>query len=213
MVAFLGAALRGSGHRIRTAGSGADAIEAAEQWAPGIVVQDGFEITRSVRGQRRRVPAVFVTPGDQFQSMLPGLTLGGGEYLAKPFSSVELIATVRTVLRHVHSTDTTGATAVLRCADLELVEDTRDVRRAGQTIELTPTEFSLLRYLMYNAGQVLTRMQILEHVWPYDYAGDDRAADMCIGRLRRKVNRVQPPLIHTVRGLGFCLRKPTAEKT
>lgn len=203
------ATLRFAGYDVHTAVPGANAHAAAEEWRPALMAQDGFHIQQSQHGRGEGVPAVFLTPGDQLIGRLPGLTVGGGDYLPKPFSPEELLARVRAVLRraHVASGEPRGD-GVLRFADLELVEDTCDVRRAGRMIQLTPTEFQLLRYLMRNTEKLLTRIQILEHVWPYDYVGDPKVVEAYMSKLRRKIDQAGPRLIHTLRARGYILRSP-----
>lgn len=205
MVDLLCATLRFAGYRVRTASPGGEAVAVAESWSPGLMLQDGFKVTRFQAGRRRAAPAIFLTPGDQLLGRLPGLTVGGGDYVTKPFSPEELLARVRSVLRRTRCAPGDG---VLRIADLELAEDTYEVRRAGQLIRLTPTEFQLLRYFMHNAGEVLTRTQILDHVWPYGYTGDQKVVETYVFRLRQRVETREPKLIHTLRGVGYTLRPP-----
>ncbi|MBB6380578.1 two-component system OmpR family response regulator [Pseudonocardia eucalypti] len=209
MVELLTSVLRFAGYQVRIASSGANARTATEEWAPALMVQDGFTVARYLHGRRCTVPAIFLTPGDQLHGKLPGLTVGGGSYIAKPFSPDELVAGVRAVLRR-SGADTAGpdSDGVLRFADLELREDTYEVSRAGEAIQLTLTEFRLLRYLMNNTERVLTRAQILDHVWPYDHTGDERIVASYVFRLRQKVDRVGLPLIHTLRRVGYILRLP-----
>jgi two-component system OmpR family response regulator len=133
-----------------------------------------------------------------------GLTLGGDDYVTKPFSLEELIARIRAILRRTHETD--GDTAHLRFADLEMDDDTHQVWRAGKPVELTATEYKLLRYLLSNAPRVLSKSQILDHVWNYDFGGEGNVVETYISYLRKKVDRGGPGLIHTVRGVGYCLR-------
>ncbi|MBB6377739.1 two-component system OmpR family response regulator [Pseudonocardia eucalypti] len=180
------AVLRLAGYEVRIADAGDDAAASAAAWAPTFMVQDGFTVARYVRGRRHVVPAVFLSPGDRLSRELPGLTVGGGSYLAKPFSPDELIASARAVLRRARpeSADQRDD-GVLRFADLELHEDSYDVLRAGKPIVLSLTEFRLLRYLMHNADKVLTRAQILDHVWPYDFTGNEQLVDAYVLKLRR----------------------------
>jgi two-component system, OmpR family, response regulator len=216
IVELLSAALRFVGYQVRTARSGSEALTVAAQWSPDLLVLDvmlpdldGFEVTKRLRGAGRGVPVLFLTARDQMRDKLTGLTIGGDDYITKPFSLEELIARIRIVLRRTRAGTTGEPTdGVLRFADLELEEDTHDVRRAGQLIRLSPTEFKLLRYLMHNADKVLSKAQILDHVWRYDFAGDGRIVESYICMLRRKVDRVDPPLIHTLRGVGYSLRLP-----
>ena len=207
MRGLLRAALSYTGYRLRVAVPGEDAVAAAESWAPSIVVQDGFTVTRRQGGRNVAVPALFLTPGNELRSRLPGLTLGGGDYLTKPFSPAELIARVRAVVRR-SSPACQSESDVLRCADLELSEDSHRVSRAGQPIHLSLTEYALLRYLMQNPDKILGRMQILEHVWPYDYQDSQNVVETFMSRLRAKVDRGRSALIHNVRGVGYVLRTP-----
>ncbi|WP_084216610.1 response regulator transcription factor [Pseudonocardia spinosispora] len=216
IVELLSATLRFVGYEVRVARSGGEALAVARQWAPDLIVLDvmlpdldGFEVTRQLRGQGLALPVVFLTARDQIQDKLTGLTIGGDDYVTKPFSLEELIARVRIVLRRNQpNAGELQDDQVLRFADLELDEDTHDVRRAGQLVSLSLTEFKLLRYLMLNADKVLSKAQILDHVWRYDFAGDARIVESYISMLRRKVDRFDPPLIHTLRGVGYSLRLP-----
>ena len=170
---------------------------------------DGFEVARRLRqseGAGTRVPVIFLTARDTTADKVEGLRLGTDDYVTKPFSIEELVERVRAVLRR--STGSTPGEHRLSYADLELDEETRDVWRAGQLVELTPTEFKLLHYLLLNARRVLTREQILEHVWDYTFAGNASVLETYISYLRHKIDTVDPPLIHTVRGVGYSLRLP-----
>ncbi|MBB6377809.1 two-component system OmpR family response regulator [Pseudonocardia eucalypti] len=204
---LLRAALSYTGYPLRVAGPGEEAVTVAESWAPSVVVQDGFAVTRRQRGRSVAVPALFLTPGTELRSRLPGLTLGGGDYLTKPFSPAELIARVRAVLRRSSPAHQSEG-ALLRCADLELSEESHRVSRAGQPIHLSLTEFALLRFLMQNSDRILGRVQILEHVWPYDYQDSQNVVETFMSRLRAKVDRGQPAMIHNIRGVGYVLRTP-----
>lgn len=209
VVDLLCTALSSVGYQVRATGSGADAVVLAERWTPHLMVQDGFEISRLVRGRRQPTPAVFLTPGDQIHRELPGLTIGGGEYLVKPFSPEELVSRVRSILRRTGNLSAgRQETRLLRFADLEMDEEAYSVRRAGEPIDLTVTEFQLLRYFLRNADAVFTRSQIVDHVWDYGYAGNEQVVDKYISRLRRKIDQLGPPLIRTVRGIGYGLRLP-----
>ena len=170
---------------------------------------DGFEVARRLRqseGAGTRVPVIFLTARDTTADKVEGLRLGSDDYVTKPFSIEELIERVQAVLRR--STGSAPGEHRLSYADLELDEETRDVWRAGQLVELTPTEYKLLHYLLLNARRVLTREQILEHVWDYTFAGNASVLETYISYLRHKIDAVDPPLIHTVRGVGYSLRLP-----
>jgi two-component system OmpR family response regulator len=212
---LLSASLRFAGFDVATATSGSAAVTAARDRRPDLVVLDvmlpdldGFEVIRLMREAGTRTPVVFLTARDATDDKIRGLTLGGDDYVTKPFSLEELTARIRAVLRR-----TAGGqppTARLTFADLELDEETHEVYRAGQRVQLSPTEFKLLRYLMLNANRVLSKAQILDHVWNYDFRGDDNIVESYISYLRRKIDKTEPRLIHTLRGVGYVLRKPAA---
>ena len=166
---------------------------------------DGFEVARRIAAESPSTPVLFLTARDGAEDKIRGLTIGGDDYMTKPFSLEELIARIRAILRR------TSRAVVerprLAFADLEMDEDTYEVRRAGDRVELTATEYKLLRYLMLNPRRVLSKSQILDHVWHYDFAGDANVVEIYISYLRKKLDRVGPPLIHTVRGFGYCLRE------
>jgi two-component system OmpR family response regulator len=170
---------------------------------------DGFEVARRLRqteGASTRVPVIFLTARDATQDKIEGLRLGSDDYVTKPFSIEELIERVKAVLRR--SSGIGPGERRLSYADLDLDEDTRDVWRAGRLIELTPTEYKLLHYLLANARKVLTRDQILEKVWDYTFAGNASVLETYISYLRQKIDATDPPLIHTIRGVGYSLRLP-----
>jgi two-component system OmpR family response regulator len=206
-------ALRYEGFSVKTAGTGRGAITAVGQFDPALVILDvmlpdidGIEVLRRLNSGGRKVPIIFLTAKDATEDKVHGLTVGGDDYVTKPFSVEELMARVRVVLRrHGVKGREDGRMAL---ADLELDEEAHEVRRAGQIIALTTTEYRLLRYLLINAGRVLTRTQILDHVWHYDFGGDASVLETYISYLRRKIDRFDPPLVHTVRGVGYVLRAP-----
>ena len=207
---LLSASLRFAGFQVATASDGGEAETAVAAHNPDLVVLDvmlpdvdGFEVVRRLRANGMRTPVVFLTARDATEDKIHGLTLGGDDYVTKPFSLEELTARIRAVLRR---TGGERDAAKLTFADLELDEDTHEVTRAGTTVSLSPTEFKLLRYLMLNAGRVLSKAQILDHVWNYDFRGDDSIVESYISYLRRKVDSVEPRLIHTLRGVGYVLR-------
>ncbi len=206
-------ALRYEGFAVRTAATGRGALAAASEFKPALVILDvmlpdvdGLEVLRRLGSDARRPPVIFLTARDATEDKVRGLTVGGDDYVTKPFSIEELVARVRVVLRRHGGAG--SASSRLTLEDLELDEDAHEVRRAGQPIELTPTEYRLLRYLLVNAGRVLTRTQILDHVWDYDFGGDASVLETYVSYLRRKVDRFEPPLIQTVRGVGYVLRPP-----
>jgi two-component system OmpR family response regulator len=167
---------------------------------------DGFEVARRLEEGHGHVPILFLTARDATQDKVRGLTIGGDDYVTKPFSLEELVARVRSLLRRTDLLD--AQSGQLRFADLELNEETFEVTRAGEAIELTATEFRLLRYFMSNPRRVLTRSQLLDHVWSYDFGGDARVLETYISYLRKKINGRGAPLIHTVRGVGYAMRLP-----
>lgn len=167
---------------------------------------DGFEVARRLGSSDCRIPILFLTARDATEDKVRGLTVGGDDYVTKPFSIEEIIARVRAVLRRTQGT--IEQWDVLRFADLEIDEASNEVRRAEVVIDMTTTEYRLLRYLLVNARRVLTRAQILEHVWEYDFGGDASVLDTYISYLRKKVDAFEPPLIQTVRGVGYVLRQP-----
>ena len=205
-------ALRYEGFTVKTAATGRSAITAVTQFSPALMILDvmlpdidGIEVLRRLNGAGNKVPIIFLTAKDATEDKVHGLTVGGDDYVTKPFSIEELMARVRVVLRR-HGSETESNK--LSLADLELDDEAHEVRRHGHAIDLTNTEYRLLRYLLINAGRVLTRSQILDHVWHYDFGGDASVLETYISYLRRKVDRVKPPLIQTVRGVGYVLRAP-----
>jgi two-component system, OmpR family, response regulator len=213
---LLSMALTMSGFEVERMATGRGALEAVERERPDLVVLDvmlpdlsGFDVTKRLRqseGVSTRVPIIFLTAKDTTADKVEGLRLGSDDYMTKPFSVEELVERVKAVLRR-----SSGALPVskrLSFSDLEMDLETRDVWRGGQFIELTPTEYKLLHYLLANARRVLTRDQILEHVWEYNFAGNASVLETYISYLRQKVDFVEPSLIHTVRGVGYCLRLP-----
>ena len=208
-------ALKFHGCAVSTAAGGMDAIRQAEAVRPDLIVLDvvmpdldGFEVCRRLRAMGNEVPVIFLTARDTSSDTVTGLALGGDDYVTKPFSVEALVARVRAVLRRA-SRATAGATdehAVLRAGDLELDESRWTVYRAGVPVELSPTEFRLLAYLLRHQGRVLTRGQLLEGVWGWDYAGQSQIVETYVSYLRRKLDPLGPPLIHTQRGVGYTLR-------
>jgi two-component system OmpR family response regulator len=212
---LLATSLRFTGFEVHTADDGNAALRAAKEIDPDLVVldvmlpdMDGFTITNRLRETGRRFPIVFVTARDSLDDKIKGLTVGGDDYVTKPFSLEEVIARIRAVLRRTRGEEDDD-TATLRFADLELDEDSHEVRRAGEVIDTSPTEFKLLRYLMLNPNRVLSKAQILDHVWDYDFRGESGIVESYISYLRRKIDVEDlPPLIHTKRGVGYVLRLP-----
>ena len=209
-------ALTYEGFEVDQAADGRGALDAIEAQAPDLVLLDvmlpdldGFEVARRLRDARgggAEVPIVFLTARDDTSDKVRGLRLGSDDYVTKPFNVEELVERVKAVLRR--SSGRGPRTPTLRFADLEMDEDAREVTRGARHLDLTPTEYRLLRYLLVNARTVLTREQILEAVWDYTFAGNASVLETYISYLRQKVDDVEPPLIHTVRGVGYCLRLP-----
>jgi two-component system OmpR family response regulator len=203
-------ALRIAGFATTTASSGLDALACIERQRPALVVLDvglpgvdGFEVCRRLRAGGDQTPVVFLTARDADGDKISGFTKGGDDYLTKPFSLEELVARVRAVLRR---TGPQAPISRLRYADLELDEETLRVTRAGRPIQLSPTELKVLRFLLLNRERVLSKAQILDHVWDYDFGGNAGVVENYISYLRKKIDTVDPPLIHTVRGFGYVLR-------
>jgi two-component system, OmpR family, response regulator len=210
---LVGTALRYEGFDVATAGNGRDVLTMVESFRPELIVLDimlpdldGFEVQRRLADRGRRIPVLFLTARDATEDKVRGLTIGGDDYVTKPFSLEELIARIRAVLRRAgHGEESAGR---LRFEDLEMDEDTHEVWRAGGQVELTPTEFNLLRFMLVNPRRVLSKEQILDHVWHYDFGGDASIVETYISYLRKKVDVTDPRLIHTVRGVGYALRLP-----
>jgi two-component system, OmpR family, response regulator len=209
-------ALRYEGFTVKTAATGRGALTAVSQFSPALVILDvmlpdidGLEVLKRLNATGHKVPIIFLTAKDATEDKVHGLTVGGDDYVTKPFSVEELVARVRVVLRR-HGNSSEPEDGRLTLADLEMDDEGHEVRRNGQVVELTNTEYRLLRYLLVNAGRVLTRSQILDHVWHYDFGGDASVLETYISYLRRKVDRFEPALLQTVRGVGYVLRAPRA---
>ncbi len=207
---MLAAALSHHGFDVSTADNGRDALERIPSERPDLVLLDvmmpdldGFEVCRRLRAGGDRTPVLFLTARDATDDRVRGLTLGGDDYLPKPFSLDELVARAEAVLRRT-SDQTSGS--LHECADLVLDDEAHRVTRAGTDVSLSPTEYNLLRYLLINQGRVLSKAQILDHVWKYDFGGEGGVVETYIGYLRRKVDASEPKLIHTIRGVGYTLR-------
>ncbi|WP_349828294.1 response regulator transcription factor [Brevibacterium litoralis] len=227
---LLSTSLRFAGFDVLSAANGAEALRLAEQAEPDLLVldvmlpdMDGFTVTRRLRQAGRHIPVVFLTARDDTTDKITGLTVGGDDYVTKPFSLEEVVARIRAVLRRTHAADEEDA-AVIEVGDLELDDDTHEVRRGGILIDLSPTEFKLLRYLMLNANRVLSKAQILDHVWEYDFGGDTGIVESYISYLRRKIDAAPTtdeagnpidvtwaPMIQTKRGVGYMLRTAEAK--
>jgi two-component system, OmpR family, response regulator len=213
---LLAASLRFAGFDVQTASNGQQALTVAHEFRPDLCVldvmmpeMDGFTVVKRMRESGLRSPVVFLTARDTTQDKVTGLTLGGDDYVTKPFSLEEVIARIRAVLRRTHAAASAPASrSRLTFADIELDEDSHEVFKAGTSVSLSPTEFKLLRYLMQNAGRVLSKAQILDHVWNYDFGGEANVVESYVSYLRRKVDTTEPRLLHTLRGVGYVLRLP-----
>jgi two-component system OmpR family response regulator len=208
---MLAAALRYHGYGVTVAGDGRSALDLIATERPDLVLLDvmmpdldGFEVCRRLRQDGDHTPVLFLTARDATEDKVRGLTLGGDDYLQKPFSLDELVARAEAVLRRTGNG--VASTNVHECEDLVMDDDAHRVRRAGVEVSLSPTEYNLLRYLLVNQGRVLSKAQILDHVWKYDFGGDGGVVETYIGYLRKKVDHVDPRLIHTIRGVGYTLR-------
>lgn len=216
---LLSASLRFAGFTVESAATGAEAVAAARARRPDLVVldlmlpdMDGFSVVRKLHADGSRPPILFLTARDGVDDKITGLRIGGDDYVTKPFSLEELIARIQAVLRRTsgENAEPAAPTERLAVADLVLDVDGHEVTRAGAEVPLSPTEFKLLHYLMVNTGRVVSKSQILEHVWHYDFGGDASIVESYISYLRRKVDNAEPKLIHTVRGVGYVLRRPPA---
>ncbi|MFI8090797.1 response regulator transcription factor [Streptomyces sp. NPDC086080] len=212
-------ALQFAGFEVDVAGDLAEALEHVAHRPPDVIVldvmlpgADGFEILQLLRSRAIDVPVLFLTARDAVEDRVRGLRLGGDDYVTKPFSVVEVGARLQALLRRARSgVPTPEETGRLRCADLEIDDPRHEVRRAGEPVELSPTEYRLLHYLLSHQGQVLSRAQILEAVWQYDFGGDSVVVERFVSNLRRKIDQGRTPLLHTVRGVGYTLREQAAK--
>ncbi len=212
---LISTSLRFVGFDVRTAANGAQALQIAEEFKPHAMVLDvmlpdldGFEVCKKIRNEGVETGVLFLTAKDGMEDKVKGLTLGGDDYMTKPFSLEELVARLRALLRRTGVTQIDQDEEKIRFADLELDEATHEVRRGGQLLDLSPTEFLLIRYLLINADRVVSKSQILDHVWQYDFRGDAGIVETYISYLRKKIDIFEPPLIHTIRGVGYRLRMP-----
>jgi two-component system OmpR family response regulator len=215
IVDALATSLRHEGFNVDEALSGRQALAMVQEDPPDLMVLDvmlpgldGLEVTRRLRADGVTVPILFLTARDTLQDKVAGLTIGGDDYVTKPFALAEVIARVQTIIRRVGLNPNDDG--LLRVADLELDEQAHRVRRAGVEIKFTATEFNLLRYFMLNPRHVLSKAQILDYVWHYDFGGEANVVETYVSYVRRKLEKHGPPLIHTVRLVGYVLREPDA---
>ena len=217
LVDLLTDALRFAGYDVHAAGDGREALRVAADVAPDLVLLDvnmpdldGFEVCRRLRADGDQVPVIFLTARDDPDDLRTGFTRGGDDYVTKPFSLEELNFRIQAILRRTMAR--TEPTERLRCADLVMDVDAHLVRRGDEEVALSPTEFRLLRYLLVNQGRVLSKTQILDHVWQYDFDGDGSVVETYISYLRRKLDQQDPRLITTVRGVGYTIRDPAVRR-
>ena len=218
IVELLSVSLRFQGFEVHTASSGPAALDRARELRPDAVIldvmmpgMDGFGVLRRMRADGIDAPALFLTARDRLEDKIAGLTLGGDDYVTKPFSLEELVARLRVILRRAgRGAGAEGAprSSRLKFADIEIDEETHEVWKAGEPVSLSPTEFTLLRYFVINAGTVLSKPKILDHVWRYDFGGDVNVVESYVSYLRRKIDTGEKRLLHTLRGVGYVLREP-----
>ena len=215
IVELLAVSLKFQGFEVCTASSGPAALDRAREIRPDAVIldvmmpgMDGFGVLRRLRADGIDAPALFLTARDSVQDKVTGLTLGGDDYVTKPFSLEEVVARLRVILRRAGKGVEEPRTTRLKFADIELDEETHEVWKAGELVSLSPTEFTLLRYFVINAGTVLSKPKILDHVWRYDFGGDVNVVESYVSYLRRKIDTGEKRLLHTLRGVGYVLREP-----
>ncbi|MDT5220333.1 MAG: two-component system, OmpR family, response regulator [Mycobacterium sp.] len=216
IVELLSVSLKFQGFEVLTATTGGQALDRAREARPDAVIldvmmpgMDGFGVLRRLRADGIDAPALFLTARDSLQDKIAGLTLGGDDYVTKPFSLEEVVARLRVILRRAgKGGGTEPRSSRLSFADIELDEETHEVWKAGQSVSLSPTEFTLLRYFVINAGTVLSKPKILDHVWRYDFGGDVNVVESYVSYLRRKIDTGEKRLLHTLRGVGYVLREP-----
>ncbi len=218
IIELVATSLKFVGFDVRTASSGSQALQIAQEFKPHALIldvmlpdQNGFEVCRQIRSEGQKVGVLFLTAKDSVEDKIAGLTIGGDDYVTKPFSLEELVARLRALLRRTGVTEIESDEEKIRFADLELDEATHEVRRSGNLVDLSSTEFLLLRYLMINADRVVSKSQILDHVWQYDFRGDMGIVETYVSYLRKKIDIYEPALIHTVRGVGYRLRLPVSK--
>ncbi|QDQ90484.1 response regulator transcription factor [Rhodococcus sp. WB9] len=212
---LLSVSLRFQGFEVVTASTGAEGLDTARTFRPDAVIldvmmpgMDGFGLLKRLRADGVDAPVLFLTAKDAVEDKISGLTLGADDYVTKPFSLEEVVTRLRVILRRAGKVSMEEQSARIKFADIELDDDTREVWKAGDLVSLSPTEFTLLRYFMVNAGTVLSKPRILDHVWNYDFGGEVGVVESYVSYLRRKVDTGETPLIHTLRGVGYVMREP-----
>ncbi|MFE1594495.1 response regulator transcription factor [Nocardia sp. NPDC058705] len=214
IVELLAVSLRYQGFEVATAADGAEALDRARTFRPQALIvdvmmpgMDGFGLLRRLRADGIDAPVLFLTARDEVDDKITGLTLGADDYVTKPFSLEEVVARLRVILRRAGHAEPAKTSTRLRFADIELDDDTHEVWKAGEPVALSPTEFTLLRYFMVNAGSVLSKPRILDHVWRYDFGGEVGVVETYVSYLRKKVDTGEQRLIHTLRGVGYVMRE------
>jgi two-component system, OmpR family, response regulator len=212
---LLSVSLRFQGFEVATASSGTAGLDTARTFRPDAVIldvmmpgMDGFGMLQRLRADGVHAPVLFLTAKDAVEDKISGLTLGADDYVTKPFSLEEVVTRLRVILRRSGKVSVEEQSARITFADIELDDDTREVWKAGELVSLSPTEFTLLRYFMVNAGTVLSKPRILDHVWNYDFGGEVGVVESYVSYLRRKMDTGETPLIHTLRGVGYVMREP-----
>ncbi|MBV6756479.1 response regulator [Rhodococcus sp. USK10] len=212
---LLSVSLRFQGFEVATASTGAEGLDTARTFRPDAVIldvmmpgMDGFGLLKRLRADGVDAPVLFLTAKDAVEDKISGLTLGADDYVTKPFSLEEVVTRLRVILRRAGKVSVEEQSARIKFADIELDDDTREVWKSGDLVSLSPTEFTLLRYFMVNAGTVLSKPRILDHVWNYDFGGEVGVVESYVSYLRRKVDTGETPLIHTLRGVGYVMREP-----
>ena len=215
IVELLTVSLKFQGFDVRSANSGTDALRVAREFRPDAYIldvmmpgMDGYELLQKLRSEGLEGPVLYLTAKDGVESRIHGLTIGADDYITKPFSLEEVITRLRVVLRRGNVQEDANEESSITYADLTLNDDTHEVTKGGELIELSPTEFNLLRFLMLHQEVVLSKAKTLDNVWHYDFGGDGNVVESYISYLRRKIDTGDMPLIHTVRGVGYVLRKP-----
>ncbi|MBO0855249.1 MAG: response regulator transcription factor [Nocardia sp.] len=220
IVELLSVSLRYQGFEVATAANGAEGLDRSKQFRPDALIvdvmmpgMDGFGLLRRLRADGIDAPVLFLTARDEIEDKITGLTLGADDYVTKPFSLEEVVARLRVILRRSgHVVEETESSRI-RFEDIELDDDTHEVWKAGEPVALSPTEFTLLRYFMVNAGTVLSKPRILDHVWRYDFGGEVGVVETYVSYLRKKVDTGPDRLIHTLRGVGYVMRAPSRSRT
>ncbi|ASR01580.1 response regulator transcription factor [Gordonia rubripertincta] len=212
---LLSVSLKFQGYDVDTAADGPAAIDRCRSSKPDVLIldvmmpgMDGFGLLRRLRADGVEAPALFLSARDSVQDKVNGLTIGGDDYVTKPFSLEEVVARLQVLLRRSGFGETQQTSSRITFADIELDDETHEVFKAGQPVQLSPTEFTLLRYFMVNAGTVLSKPRILDHVWNYDFGGEVNVVESYVSYLRRKLDNGEKRLIHTLRGVGYVMREP-----